>query len=79
MMRLEVITTKGREKLVRIPNSTALAQLRDPVGVLEGGQTRVFFFLTQILWLQGNRGAGNPSMVPMNCPIFVTRLQQPLS
>ena len=79
MMRLEVITTKGGEKLVRIPNSTCScpAQRPCPVGVLKGGQTQVFF--SQILWLQGNMGAGNPSMALMNCPIFVTRPQQPLS
>lgn len=69
MMRLEVITTKGGEKLVRIPNSTCPcpAQRPRPVGVLEGGQTRVFFFLTQILY------------GPDELPHIVTRPQQPLS
>lgn len=48
---------KNRSEFQTAP---ALAQLRDPIGVLEGGQTQVP--LTRILWLQGNMSAGNPSM-----------------
>lgn len=54
---------KNWSELQTVP---ALAQLRDPIGVLEGGQTQVP--LTRILWLQGNMSAGNPSMSPDELP-----------